>query len=65
MGIIPEQSSLDLDAALAFFGGSTLLRARVADVFDTPRFDVVGFPLPGRSVFVSLELRTPEAGPSL
>jgi hypothetical protein len=30
----------------------------VADVLDAERYDVVGFPLPRRSFFVSLELRT-------
>jgi iron complex outermembrane receptor protein len=58
LGVIPAQSSLDLDATLAAFGGRAVLRARVADLFDTERFDVVGFPLPGRSAFFSLELRT-------
>jgi vitamin B12 transporter len=55
--VIPEQASLDVDAALEGLGGAAVLRGRVSDVLDSPRFDVVGFPLPGRSVFVSLELR--------
>ena len=33
------------------------LRGRVTDVLDGVRYDVVGFPLPGRSFFASLELR--------
>ena len=57
--VIPEQVSLDLDAALEGFEGSAVLRGRVSDVLDAARFDVVGFPLPGRSLFVSLELRQP------
>jgi vitamin B12 transporter len=56
--IIPEQASLNLDAALACFERALFLRARVADALDAERYDVVGFPLPGRSFFVSLELRT-------
>jgi iron complex outermembrane receptor protein len=58
LGVIPEQASLDLDAALQGFEGKVWLRGRVTDVLDTPRYDVVGFPLPGRSFFVSLELNT-------
>ena len=56
-GIIPEQTSLDLDAALLLLEKSLWLKGRVADVLDAPRWDIVGFPLPGRSVFVSLEAR--------
>lgn len=55
--VIPEQTSLDLDAVLAALDGKLVLRGRVSDVLDAQRFDVVGFPLPGRSVFVSLEAR--------
>jgi vitamin B12 transporter len=57
--VIPEQASLDVDAALSGLGGAAILRARMSDVFDAARFDVVGFPLPGRSLFVSLELTQP------
>jgi len=56
--VIPEQASFDLDTALECLDGHAVLRGRVADLFDAPRFDVVGFPLPARSFFVSLELRT-------
>jgi vitamin B12 transporter len=56
--IIPEQASLNLDAALTWFERALFLRGRVADVLDAERYDVVGFPLPRRSFFVSLELRT-------
>jgi len=55
--VIPEQASLDVDAAVEGLGGAAVLRGRVSDLLDSPRFDVVGFPLPGRSAFVSLELR--------
>jgi vitamin B12 transporter len=57
--VIPEQASFDVDAALSGLGDAAVLRARMSDVFDAARFDVVGFPLPGRSFFVSLELRQP------
>jgi vitamin B12 transporter len=57
--VIPEQASLDVDVALEGLGGAAILRGRMSDVFDAARFDVVGFPLPRRSLFVSLELRLP------
>jgi len=56
--VIPEQATFDVDATFECLDGHAMLRGRVADLFDAPRFDVVGFPLPGRSFFVSLELRT-------
>jgi iron complex outermembrane receptor protein len=55
--VIPEQHSLDLDGSIAALDGGLVLRARVANLFDTARYDVVGFPLPGRSFFMSLEAR--------
>jgi iron complex outermembrane receptor protein len=57
LAVIPEQHVLDLDASVAALGGGMVLRARLANVLDSTRYDVVGFPLPGRSVFVSLEGR--------
>lgn len=56
--VIPEQASLDLDTTLVFLERALFLRARVADVLDAERYDVVGFPLPRRSWFVSVEGRT-------
>jgi vitamin B12 transporter len=55
--IIPEQASLDLDASLACLERTLFLRGRVTDVLDAKRSDIVGFPLPRRSFFASLELR--------
>jgi hypothetical protein len=34
-------------------------KLRLANVLDSQRFDIVGYPLPGRSVYGSLELHTP------
>jgi iron complex outermembrane receptor protein len=56
-GVIPEQTSLDLDAALLLLDRTLWLKGRVTDLLDSPRWDIVGFPLPGRSLFVSLEAR--------
>jgi vitamin B12 transporter len=58
-GVIPQQASLDVDVAVSGLGDAAVVRARMSDVFDAARFDVVGFPLPRRSLFVSLELRQP------
>jgi iron complex outermembrane receptor protein len=63
LGVIPEQTTLNLEGAWESARGFAVVRARLADVFDAPRWDVVGFPLPGRSFFVSLELRTGAAPP--
>jgi iron complex outermembrane receptor protein len=57
LAVIPEQHTLDLDGSMSALEGALTLRARVVNVLDSARFDVVGFPLPGRSVFVSLEAR--------
>ncbi len=56
--VIPAQSTFDLELTQGFFAERALLRARAADLFDAARFDVVGYPLPGRSFFVSLEIRS-------
>jgi vitamin B12 transporter len=56
--VIPAQSTFDLELSQAFFGERAVLRGRAADLFDAARFDVVGYPVPGQSFFVSLELRS-------
>ncbi|WP_437594114.1 TonB-dependent receptor [Sorangium sp. So ce1000] len=55
LGVIAEQATIDLDAEANWFGGHLAARARVADLLDARRTDVVGYPLPGRSVFFTLE----------
>ena len=55
LAVIPEQSSLDAELLAQTVNERVTLRVRATDLLDTPRFDVVGFPLPGRSAFVSLE----------
>ena len=56
-GVVPEQASVDVEAALLDVGHFFTTRVRLSNLFDARRFDVVGFPLPGRSLFLSLELR--------
>jgi iron complex outermembrane receptor protein len=55
--VIPAQASLDVDGELGTLAGHLLLRARVANVLDQTRFDLVGFPLPGRAAYLSMEAR--------
>lgn len=54
-GVIPEQAIFDLEAAGVGLFQVLTARLRVADVLDRARYDVVGFPLPRRSVFLSME----------
>ncbi len=56
LGVIPAQSFVDLEAEVTALDRAVVARARVSNVFDAERFDVVGFPLPGRSVFFSSEV---------
>jgi iron complex outermembrane receptor protein len=54
LAVLAEQAWLDLEASVALFG--TLdVRARVGNVTDALRTDIVGYPLPGRTFFLSLE----------
>ena len=57
--VIPEQTTLGVTAALSWLSGALISRARLANALDTERFDIVGYPLPGRSLYVSLEVHTP------
>src|SRR5262249_7812577 len=54
--VIPAQTTLDLELEQGFSGEAIKGRLRVADALDAERFDVVGYPLPGRSVFASMEV---------
>src|SRR6185503_4022194 len=53
--VIPEQLAVDLQLGLSFLRRAIALRLRVANIFDAPSFDVVGYPLPGRTVHASVE----------
>jgi vitamin B12 transporter len=57
LSVIPAQTTCNLNGYLAWFDDRLRLHGRVADVFDAPRTDVVGYPLPGRSAYLSLEAR--------
>lgn len=54
---IPAQGSLDLDVEVGMFDEHLFARARVANVLDQQRTDLVGYPLPGRAAYAALEAR--------
>ena len=54
---IPEQGSLDVEAELTHLGGAWAVRAFAQNLLDQPRYDLIGYPLPGRALFVSAEWR--------
>jgi len=55
LAVIPGQSSLDAELLAETSNEVWTARFRASDLFDSPQFDIVGFPLPGRSLFLSLE----------
>lgn len=57
--LIPEQTTWGAQVAAGWWGGLLVTRARLANALNAPRFDVVGYPLPKRSMYLSAEVRTP------
>lgn len=57
--VLPAQGSLDLGLSLFFWQRRIGLRGRAANLLDQVRTDVVGYPLPGRSFFLSMEILYP------
>jgi vitamin B12 transporter len=55
LGVIPEQAAVDAEVDASWFDGLLTARLRVADIFDSTRTDIVGYPLPGRSAYFGLE----------
>jgi vitamin B12 transporter len=53
--VIDGQTLFDLELTLLFLRRRLAARFAVDDVFDAPHFDVVGFPLPGRSFHATFE----------
>ena len=53
--VIPEQGSLDVEATLGAFADHLWLRSRLANLLDQTRFDLIGYPLPGRAAYLALE----------
>ncbi len=57
LGVIGEQVTVDAEADVTFFDGLLVARARLADLFDAVRTDIIGYPLPGRSAYAGLEAK--------
>ncbi|HXK18909.1 MAG TPA: TonB-dependent receptor [Polyangiaceae bacterium] len=57
--VIPDQATLGVTGTASWLDGVVVTRLRVANATDTQRFDVVGYPLPGRSFYGSLEVHAP------
>lgn len=57
LGTVPSQSWLDLEVSAHSADERLRVSVRGANLLDADRFDIVGFPLPRRSVFVATEVR--------
>lgn len=55
LGVIPAQTFVDLELGFVLLNEVLSVQGRISNVFDARRFDVVGFPLPGRGAFMSME----------
>lgn len=53
--VLPPQSLFDLEASSAHLGGRLLARLAVRNVLDSRRLDLLGLPIPGRSLHGELE----------
>jgi iron complex outermembrane receptor protein len=57
--LIPAQGSLDIELEAHLSADRINLRTRASNLLGQSRFDVIGYPLPGRSLAASLELSWP------
>jgi vitamin B12 transporter len=55
LGVIPQQTSFDLEGSAECLSRALRAQLRLTNLFASQRFDSVGFVLPGRSLFISLE----------
>jgi iron complex outermembrane receptor protein len=55
--VIPAQQSLDLEGELAVLGDHLATRIRLSNVLNQPRADLIGYPLPGRAGYLTLEAK--------
>ncbi len=55
--VVPAQTSLDAGFAWAAESERFVLRMRATNLLDARRYDLVGYPLPGRSAYASVETR--------
>lgn len=57
--VLPSVVGLDADMALEIAGGLTTVGVRAQNLLDDRTTDLIGYPLPGRSIFVDVEGRWP------
>ncbi len=57
--VLPASQVLSTDAAVALFRGLLVLRGSLDNILDERELDLLGFPLPGRSLHVSANLELP------
>lgn len=55
---VPGGTSLDAGAAVATMADRLRLAVRVGNLLDQANFDLIGYPLPGRTAMLTLEWRT-------
>ncbi len=55
--VIPAQQSLDFEGELAVLAEHLAARVRFSNVLDQPRADLIGYPLPGRAAYFTLEAK--------
>jgi iron complex outermembrane receptor protein len=55
--VIEPQGSLSAEAELVVLDEHLSVRARVANILDQRRFDLIGYPLPGQAAYLSTEIR--------
>jgi iron complex outermembrane receptor protein len=53
--VMPPQGSLDVETELRLFAEHLALRGRLANVLGQTRFDLIGYPLPGRAAYLAME----------
>ncbi|MES1183128.1 MAG: TonB-dependent receptor [Myxococcales bacterium] len=53
--VIPEQGSLDVSAELHVKPAHLGVSARLVNLLDQTRFDLIGYPLPGRAAYLAME----------
>jgi vitamin B12 transporter len=55
--VLPPQGSLDLEGELGLHDDHLAIRVRVSNALDQIRADLIGYPLPGRAFYTSMESR--------
>ncbi len=57
--VLPASEVVSADVALAFFSDLLVLRGALDNVFDQRELDLLGFPLPGRSLHLRADVEVP------